>query len=158
MRYGVVVPLVLTALLVACATSPETPPSQVDRHSERAITALQKATDADSLAAAGLLSFSPGAPEESLDLFGRAVAAAPTRADILWLQAQNCHAVPVCDPEPMERRLRELDPSNGAGWLGVLARADSENDTEAKEAARRLKGTILDISRTLWSRNGTCPR
>jgi hypothetical protein len=44
------------------------------------------------------------------------------------------------DPEPMERRLRELDPANGAGWLGALARADSQNDTEAKDAALAALG------------------
>jgi len=40
----------------------------------------------------------------------------------------------------MERKLRELDPSNGAGWLGALARADSQNDTEAKDAALAALG------------------
>ena len=94
---------------------------------------LAKRTDADSLAAAGLLS-SQGHRDQSLALFDRAVAASPARVELVWLQAQNCQGAPPCDPEPMERRLRELDPSNGAGWLGALARADS-HDTEATDAA-----------------------
>jgi len=35
----------------------------------------------------------------------------------------------------VELRLRSLDPSNGAGWLGSLARANSSQDTSGKEVA-----------------------
>jgi hypothetical protein len=35
----------------------------------------------------------------------------------------------------MERRLRALDPSNGAGWLGTLARADASKDSVGVDAA-----------------------
>jgi hypothetical protein len=35
----------------------------------------------------------------------------------------------------VELRLRSLDPSNGAGWLGSLARANSSQDTSRKEVA-----------------------
>ena len=139
MRWQVAAPLVLTVVLVACATSPEAQLSRAERHSERAIVELAKRTDADSLAAAGLLSVQRHR-DQSVALFDRALAASPARVDLVWLQAQNCRAAPPCDPEPMERRLRELDPANGAGWLGALARADSQNDTEAKDAALAALG------------------
>jgi hypothetical protein len=100
---------------------------------ERAIGPLSKSSDADSLAAAGLLS-SGKRSEQSLSLLSRAIAAAPERADLVWLHAQICLKVPSCDPEPMELRLRSLDPSNGAAWLGALARADSARDDNTKEA------------------------
>ena len=139
MRCQLAVPLVLTAFLIACATSPDAQLSQAERHSERAIGELAKRADADSLAAAGLLSLR-GHGNHSLTLFDRAVAASPARPDIVWLQAQNCRATPQCNPEPMERRLRELDPSNGAGWLGALARADAQNDAGAKDVALAALG------------------
>jgi hypothetical protein len=139
MRWQCAVPLVLTAFIVACATSPDARLSQAERHSERAILALAKKTDADSLAAAGLLSLQ-GHRNDSLALFDRAVAASPARPELVWLQAQNCRAAPPCDPEPMERRLRELDPANGAGWLGALARADSQNDAGAMDVALAALG------------------
>jgi hypothetical protein len=102
-------------------------------------TALVKQTDADSLAAAGLLSL-PSRPDDSLALIGRAIAAAPERPDLVWLQAQVCQEVTRCDPEPIERHLRELDPSNGAGWMGALARANSSRNDEAIDAALAAMG------------------
>jgi hypothetical protein len=139
MRCQFAVSLVLTAFLIACATSPDVQLSQAERHSERAIIELAKRTDADSLAAAGLLSLTRHR-NHSLTLFDRAVAASPGRPEIVWLQAQNCRATPQCDPEPMERKLRELDPPNGAGWLGALARADSQNDAGARDVALAALG------------------
>ena len=139
MRGQFAVPLVLTVFLIACATSPEAQLSQAERHSERAIVELAKKADADSLAAAGLLSVR-GHRDHSLALFDRAVAASPARPELVWLQAQNCRAAPPCDPEPMERQLRALDPPNGAGWLGALARADSQNDAGAKDVALAALG------------------
>ncbi len=77
----------------------------------------------------------PSRPDDSLALIGRAIAAAPERPDLVWLQAQVCQEVTRCDPEPIERHLRELDPSNGAGWMGALARANSSRNDEAMDAA-----------------------
>ena len=117
------------AALVFCLLSPllgspalsETEEARAARHTEGAITALTHLTDADSLAAAGLLNLAKH-NDQSLSLIARATAAAPERADLAWLLAQVCRQLAPCDPEPVERRLRVLDPSNGAGWLGALAR------------------------------------
>jgi hypothetical protein len=95
---------------------------------------LATKTDADSLAASGLLGVATHR-DASLALIRRAVEAAPDRPDLVWLQAQVCGESPPCNPEPIERHLRELDPTNGAGWMGVLARADVSKDDGATNAA-----------------------
>lgn len=119
----------------ACAsTSAETREARLARHIEEAIVALQVNRDADSLAAAALLSLSEHL-DQSLLLIARASAAAPDRADLHWLHSQVCRGAPPCDPEPIERRLQALDPSNGAGWFGALTRAGTANDDPAREAA-----------------------
>jgi hypothetical protein len=101
---------------------------------EQVVAALNVRSDADSLAAAGLMSVGKHS-DESLSLLARAVAAAPDRPDLVWLQTQRCSELPPCDPNPFEHRLRELDPANGAGWWGRLARASAAHDNEGTNAA-----------------------
>lgn len=100
---------------------------------DRTLAALAKMTDADSLAAAGLMSGKN--TKQSLDFLGRATGAEPNRADLVWLRALRCAQLPPCDPKPIEHRLRELDPSNGAGWWGEIARAGAAHDSEGIDAA-----------------------
>ena len=123
----------LSPLLLAAPALPE---SQVKaaKRTEQAIAALSHMTDADSLAAAGIMSIGKRS-DQALGLLARAIAAAPDRADLIWLQALRCAQMPPCDPEPIEHRLRELDPTNGAGWWGALARAGAAHDTEGTDAA-----------------------
>jgi hypothetical protein len=124
----------LSSILIGCATQTSKNTAGADPQLQRAVAILATKPDADSLAAAGLLSI-PTHREGALVLIGRAVDIAPDRPDLVWLQAQVCQGSPPCDSDPMERRLRELDPSNGAGWMGALARANSGKDDAAKEAA-----------------------
>jgi hypothetical protein len=124
----------LSLALMSWATSPAAKETKDDLQLKRAAASLIKRTNADSLAAAGLLSLSVN-QQNALTLIVRATEAEPERADLAWLQAQVCGSITSCDPEPIERRLRELDPSNGAGWLGALARANSSNNDEARDAA-----------------------
>jgi hypothetical protein len=109
------------------------------RHIEQTITALKPFTDADSLAAAGLLSLSKHSAQ-SLPLIEQAIAAAPTRVDLIWLQIEVCLKVATCDPAPIENHMREVDPANAAGWVGTLVRASSSNDEDAKDAALTVIG------------------
>jgi hypothetical protein len=94
--------------------------------------------DADSLAASALLagSLSGFGDSTALDLAARAVAAAPDRADLALLQLQLCESTPSCDPLPLERHLRVLDPDNGITWTYALLRADREQRAGDWEAAR----------------------
>jgi hypothetical protein len=127
----------LSPLLLASPALPE-PQAKAAKHTEQAIAALTRNTDGDSLAAAGLLSLDKH-PGQSLPLVARAIAAAPERADLAWLQAQVCQKLPPCDPEPMETRLRELDPSNGASWLRALDEASAaKNDADIDTALARI--------------------
>jgi hypothetical protein len=125
--------VVLIAGTAACAAS-DARIAKAQKKTNQAIAALELKTDADSLAAAGLLSTEKD-NGQSLRLLARATAAAPDRPDLRWLQAMRCSEFPSCDPAPIERRLRELDPSNGAGWWAGMARAAATNDSEGTNAA-----------------------
>ena len=101
------------------------------------VTVLAQRTDADSLAASAVLSmFTQPQPhwDSVLALLVRAVAAAPERVDLVWLNIQICRDVPASDAEPEVERLRVLDPSNGAAWLHAVARANAADDEAAKIA------------------------
>jgi hypothetical protein len=106
---------------------------------EQTIAALKHLTDADSLAAAGLLSLS-NHPDQSLPLIERAIAASPMRADLIWLQVEVCLKARSCDPAPIETRLRAADPSNAAGWLSELVRANASGDEQAADSALETVG------------------
>lgn len=114
-------------LLQACASSFD----RLKTHISRSVITLEHQQDADSLAAAALLSSSDlfGKDQKhAASLLARATAAAPDRADLAWLQAAVCQQTPSCDARPFEIRVRTLDPSNGVGWLGELARSWAAND------------------------------
>jgi hypothetical protein len=109
----------------------------MQRHFEQAVTVLGHRSDADSLAAAAVLSSMTQSQHEetAYALLVRAVAAAPERADLAWLSIRVCQEVAACDPEPEAERLRVLDPSNGAGWLNAVTRANASDDEAARIAA-----------------------
>jgi hypothetical protein len=135
-------------LLQGCATSPNTGTAQLDQRFAATAADLEQKTDADSLAAAGLLRSSE--PDLALDLLRHARAAAPERADLAWLEIEMCRRVPTCDSEPEEARLRALDASNGAGWLNALARAATAKNEPATRAALSALGHTarVDVYRT----------
>jgi hypothetical protein len=124
----------LTCGSAAMLGVPDAQIAKSQKRIEQVVAALVEKSDADSLAAAGLMSFGKHT-DRSLPLLARATATAPERPDLVWLQAQRCNQSPPCDAEPIERRLRELDPANGAGWWGTLARASAANDSAGVAAA-----------------------
>ena len=65
---------------------------------------------------------------QALAMAQLAVKRAPQRADAAWVHVQICANVQGCEPEPLETRLRKLDPTNGIAWLGPLARANARGD------------------------------
>jgi hypothetical protein len=123
---------ILLLTCAACASS-DARIAKAQKRTDQTIAALAKMTDADSLAAAGLLTGKGSA--ESLSLLARAVAAAPNRADLVWLQVARCAQLPSCDPVPFEQRLRELDPTNGVSWWSALARAGAAKGSEGLNTA-----------------------
>jgi hypothetical protein len=125
--------VILSFSAAACASS-EAQMAKSQGHAKQAIAVLAQRADADSLAAAGIMSIdNHGA--QSLSLLTRAVAAAPERPDLVWLQSLRCAQESSCDPLPIETRLRQLDPSNGAGWWQAIARAGVANDTKQLDTA-----------------------
>lgn len=103
-----------------------------DRESQRVIQLLIAAGDADSLAAAAMLSFAPTVDNgQRLSWIARAVSEAPDRPDLVWLDIRLCAQVASCDPESLEPQLRALDPENGAAWFDSLVRAEKHQDVAA---------------------------
>jgi hypothetical protein len=86
------------------------------------------------LAVAGLFQMRKSRAQ-GLALLARAEAAAPERADLVWLHLYACQNDPPCDPQNDEQRLRHLSPDNGAGWLAELTRAVQAQDEAATDAA-----------------------
>ncbi|HTC44030.1 MAG TPA: hypothetical protein VK696_03190 [Steroidobacteraceae bacterium] len=101
-------------------------------------TYLAARRDADSLAAAALFErvVAGFTGPDSHDLASRAAAAAPLRADLTFLQLQLCASDPDCDSQPLEARLRQLDPDNGVTWTYALLRADRANDEAGRKTGR----------------------
>jgi hypothetical protein len=128
------VSLILSIASTTACASPDALTAKAQKRTDQTIAALAQMTDADSLAAAGILSIGNDR-DRSLTLLARATAAAPDRPDLLWLRAMRCTQFPACDPVPIERRLRELDPANGAGWWAEMTRAESAPDSAGTTAA-----------------------
>ena len=121
------------ALLCAgCAAGGVRQEVTYERNIQRTTTALLAAGDADSLAAAALLGHWPKAdPAERLALISRAVAAAPNRPDLIWLNIGVCFQVESCDPTPLAAQLHGVDPANGAAWFVLTGRAGKSSDAAA---------------------------
>jgi hypothetical protein len=134
--------LLAVTLLQGCAAMHAAHDARKQRELQSAVSALERRTDADSLAAAGLMSSFQAGPGVALALLARATTAAAERADLAWLDIQLCRHAPGCDPDSRELRLRTLDPANGAAWLSALARAGASNDEAAATAA------LADLART----------
>jgi len=132
---GSILTIALASFIAGCASSPQSSPSKAqERQIERALTALKRRGDADSLAMAAIFSLDKHR-DQSLTLMARAVANAPNRPDLVLLQSQLCQKISHCNPEPIELRLRQLDPRNGEGWMGAFVRGEASGDREATDAA-----------------------
>jgi hypothetical protein len=123
----------LAAILCnGCATDGVRQQAAYDRKIQRTEQLLIAAGDADSLAAAAMLSVGPTFnPVQRLTLIARAVSEAPDRPDLVWLNVRLCTQVDSCNPEPLEAQLRALDPDNGAAWFDSIGRAGRRNDVVA---------------------------
>jgi hypothetical protein len=122
--------LVIALFIQGCTTG------RAHRQLQRAVAVLEQRSDPDSLAAAAvLLPLTQPNAAAAQALLARATTVAPTRADLAWVEIEQCRQVPGCDPRPEELRLRALDPTNGAIWVNALARANAANDEPEKMAA-----------------------
>jgi hypothetical protein len=117
------------------------------------VSALSSADDADSVAVAAELGDLPGRDESRrLAALGRAVALAPNRPDLVWLQLIACAQVATCDPTPLSMRLHSLDPENGAAWATLLDRAADLGDGNAVTRCMQLMANSREFD-VYWNRS-----
>lgn len=120
----------LVAFLVgACASDGSRQQAAFERKMPRTVVALETRGDADSLAAAAELTSKSDA--QRLALFTRAATLAPDRAELVWLQLEECERVEACDPIALAATLHRLDSDNGAAWAPLLDRAIRDGDPTA---------------------------
>ena len=95
--------------------------------------------DPDAKITAAALAQSPSGEKERavMPLMDRAVALAPTAADIALLDITLCAATPGCDAVSREAQLRHVEAGNGAFWMMALHQATLQNDEIGTEAAIR---------------------
>lgn len=130
-----IVALLLT--VAGCGGTPTKDPAQ--RAGQTPMPAALKATPPDLLLADALRrQATEGNLEPALVLVEGAARQAPERADIAWLHVQLCRRATACRSEPLEARLRKLDPGNASAWIGALQRARQGKDAAAEKA-------ILDV-------------
>lgn len=128
-------------LLSGCASSP--PESAGGSSAPAAATG-----DVDQIAATALAlwgSDASGNGSQALSQIRNAANAAPERADIQWLNLRLCIEVPGCEPQPVETRLRQLDTTNGAVWLGPLSRAQQRKDVRAEQQILEMMTKAADF-------------
>jgi len=133
--------LVVVAIIAGCSRqqAPAAAVAATAAQLHGAYTALINAGDADSLAAAALtartLADAATHPARALAIADRALASAPQRADLTFLDLQLCEATPSCDPQAAEAHQREADPVNGISWLFALQRAGKSHDAAGVRTA-----------------------
>jgi hypothetical protein len=96
---------------------------------------------ANSLATAALLEqFGAESDSGAYKLIARAVQLAPGRRDLAWLAVRLCASSSDCNDAIAEKHLREVDPTNGVGFMGALVRAERKNDIAGVDAALTALG------------------
>jgi hypothetical protein len=137
--------LILTAACSAMRAAPEHKAS--DEQSE--VMLLIPAGTADSLATASLLAHLTPAFSEAEKtgdamtndpsaLIQKAVALAPDRPELVWLQLRDCQQRRCAEERQIAARLQSLDPDNGLAWLTDLRMAPSLSAPEMTQAIERM--------------------
>jgi len=129
-------------LLAACSSSP---PKQGSKPS----ASVADSNDADQLAANALAMWGTNASangSQALSQIQKAAQIAPQRPEILWLHLRLCTEVAGCEPEPIEGRLRKLDPDNGTTWIGALSRAQTRRDARAEAQILDMMSKAADFN------------
>jgi hypothetical protein len=142
---GIILAGLLACHVAACASDDAQQQATFERKVPRTVEALNAQGGADSLAAAA--EFTSKSDAQRLTLFARAAALAPDRADLVWLQLEECGRVEACDPAALAATLHELDPDNGAAWAPSLDRAIRDGDADAtnKSLSAIASSKRLDI-------------
>ncbi len=115
------------------------------------IAYLIRSGTADSLATASLLAHLTQASEgehasgasarpDPAQLIERAIALAPNRPELIWLQLRDCESR-RCAQEPLiAGRLKEIDADNGLAWLGDLNAAQGKSPEDVTRVIEQIGG------------------
>jgi hypothetical protein len=132
----------LVVVLAACSSSPP-------KQSSAPGVSATDSNDVDQIAATALALWGTNANangSQALSQIQKATQAAPERPELLWLHLRLCMEVAGCEPEPIEGRLRKLDPDNGAVWMGPLSRAQARRDARAEAQILDMMSKAADFN------------
>jgi len=131
-------------------------PAQSDE--AREVDFLIQAGTPDSLAAASLLAHlvphpddvdsgsgsdvAGGGGPDPTQLIERAVALAPGRPELLWLQLRDCERLRCQAAGQIAGRLKSLDPENGFAWSSELRLAPNLPPEEATHVLQRMGAAV----------------
>jgi hypothetical protein len=131
-------------MLAACSSTPrETAHHSSDEETEVAI--LMQRGSADSLATASLLAHlisgaadGQSASPDPTALIERAVAQAPDRPELIWLQLRDCEQRRCAEESTIAGKLKAIDPDNGLAWLADTRAAQNRSDLKMTQAIERM--------------------
>jgi hypothetical protein len=135
--------LLLTPVFAACAHAPPSVQESADDFRAE-LAALVREGTADGLATASLLAHSDAinsgaAMLQPADLIKDAIALAPERPELIWIQLRDCDINPCADEMQIAARLQALAPDNGLAWLPNLAAAQSrQSPSEVTQAVAQV--------------------
>ena len=122
--------------LAGCATRLEAQVEQYQQQERRDRDALIARGTPDSLAVASLVMDPPRQDSFVMPAeITQAVAAAPERPDLAWLQYTLCRRAQCVDRPAIEQRLQAVDPGNAWFWVPDLEQALRGNDPDDVTAA-----------------------
>lgn len=132
--------LALGAWAMAHADTAPAAASHWETWQRTAMHSLSAMPDPDAkITAAALAQTFPTEKPQVMPLMDRAVAMAPTAADIALLDITLCAGTPGCDAASREAQLRHVEAGNGAFWMMALHQATLQNnEIGTAEAIRQL--------------------
>ncbi len=132
--------MLLCAAELTASAAPRSGPAHQASDEETEVAFLIGRGTADSLATASLLahlirdtgdgSDVQSAEPEPAVLIEKAVALAPDRPELIWLQLRDCEQRRCSEEPQIAARLKALDPDNGFVWLSDLRTAQSLSTPE----------------------------
>jgi hypothetical protein len=143
--------LFTSVFAAACAHAPPSVQESADAYRAELAFLVREGT-ADSLATASLFAHTanvikPGAAiPQPANLIKDAIALAPERPELIWIQLRDCDSNPCADEMQIAARLQALAPDNGLAWLPNLVAAQSRQSPA--EVTRAVARHADRISRT----------
>jgi hypothetical protein len=150
--WQIMLPVALSIWATGC-TGLHTGATHKSSDEDNEVTFLIQKGTADSLATASLLAHltQSDADEDTADaasarpepsvLIGKAVALAPDRPELIWLQYRDCEQRRCTELMQIATRLKALDPDNGFAWLADLRTVQSLATPEVTKLLSQIGAT-----------------